>query len=279
MKKLIILLAIGTMLIALFGCNISKVSPILTITTNPPSGHPPFSITITAACSVEGGTYTLTEEGKQPVSSNDGVFNANVIGWPYKATVTWTKGDSVVEATVGVKLADQPPVIRRPWIAGTYGIPFWRTLIDLRYSGEDHMHYGPCITDPEGDAWEVTAIIVQCDNKDEPDTLFYPSIYGIKEFHVDSGSGCDTKDIYPVAIWYPGYTAEIDSVTGLPFSISQKDGKSGAGDRGYPVLKHFTSPLFRAQDATITITAEDEYGKSTTASYIVSIMAYNGPSE
>ena len=281
MKKLILLFAIGMMLLALFGCNIGKVSPFLIITATPNGGHPPFSPVITAVCSAEGGAYTLTEEGKQPILSTDGVFTVTVDSWPYKATVTWTDGHRVARATVHVELIDQPPVIRRPWITGTYGVPFWRTLIDLRYDG-GRFHDGPCITDPDGDAWKVTSITVQCENKEEPDTLFYPSIYGIKEFHVDGSSGCNTVDIYPAAVWYPGYTAGIDDDTGLPFSISSQDGwfwdseREQYWSRGYPVLEDFTSPLFRAQNATITITAEDDLGKSTTESFIFPIIAYSG---
>jgi len=276
MKAILRLALIGlASLVLLTGCLFPTTDNQLSVTVNPSSGHPPFAVTVTAQ-DKGGGTYTFEATGEAAFPTTERSYQTVVKDYPWKCAVEWTDGNSVAQATARVELVDEPPVIQRPWICGTYGVPFMRTQIDLRYADEDHLHYGPCITDPEGDDWTVTSITVQCDSKDEPDTLFYPSIYGIKEFHVDAGSGCDTIDVYPAAIWYPGYTAEIDTVTGLPFSLSTQDGKSGDGDRGYPVLKHFTSPLFRAQNATITITVEDEFGASTTESFIIPIIAYRG---
>jgi len=264
------LIGLAVSLVLLTGCLFPTTDNQLSVSVTPSSGHPPFAVTVTAQ-DKGGGTYTYEATGEAAVQTTERSYQTVVHEWPWKCAVEWTDGDSVAQATACVELVDEPPVIREPWISCVYGVPFMRTQIDLRYGSEDSLHYGPCITDPEGDEWMVTSITVQCDSKDDPDTLFYPSIYGIEEFHVDAGSGCDTIDVYPAAIWYPGYTAEIDTVTGLPFSLSEYD-----GDRGYPVLKDFTSPLFRAQNATITITVEDEFGASTTESFIIPIIAYSG---
>ena len=110
MKKLIVLFAIGVALFALYGCNIGGVSPILTVTTNPSSGHPPFSITIAAACSMEDGTYTLAVQGQDPVLSINGAFTALVDTSPWKATVSWTDGSTVVNKPIVVAIENKRPV-------------------------------------------------------------------------------------------------------------------------------------------------------------------------
>ena len=269
-------------LLALNGCLIdlgSGVTPApgnqLMVMVTPDSGHPPFEVTITAQ-DKGGGTYTFEPTGQAAVTSEDRSYETVVNEWPWECAVTWTDGDSVAKATVRVALVNEPPTIRQPWMAGSYGVPFWRTLLDFRFHGASCGSPAKGITDPEGDDWEVTSITIQCEYNDEPDTLFYPSIFGIKEFYVDASSECNTIEVYPAAIWYPGYVAEIQSGSGLPFSISKKDGKSVDGDRGYPVLNPFVSPLFRAQDATITVTAEDSFGASSTESFIIHIIAYTG---
>ena len=281
MKPIKITLLVMGLLIALLivqGCQIGVpievvVAPLVGH-LSPSRGHPDFDTTV--IIQKTGGTYLYEVTGHDPVTSTENTFDTTVDAWPWSCKVTWMQGDEIGTLTLTPTLVNSPPTIRQPWMAGGYAVPFWRTLLNFRYYGASCGSPATGITDPEGDEWRVTSITIQCEYNDEPDTLFYPSIFGIKEFYVDASSGCNTIEVYPAAIWYPGYVAEIQSGSGLPFSISKKDGKSVDGDRGYPVLNPFVSPLFRAQDATITVTAEDSFGASSTESFIIHIIAYTG---
>jgi len=267
-------LVVTGLLLALLALNGCLFDPDPTIETNfsvmasPSSVHPDAEVAVVAE-KKDGGTYTFEPTGQATVQSAENVFRTIVGEYPWKCVVTWTDGISVATATVHITLENEGPIINQPRLsAGWQGIPGYRTFIDYRYCADEDTG----IRDPEGDDWTMTRLVVQCDRNSEPDTLFYPSIYGIKEYHVDMGSGCDTIDVYPSAIWYPSYVAEIDGITGLPFSISTDDG----GKKGYPVKEHYTLPIRRAQMATITISAQDEYGASTTRTFTIPIRAYEG---
>ena len=136
LKKFIIkvgLVAIGLGMALLLVNSCMKPEPILTVTAPPNAGHPPFQTTITTACSIEGGAFTLSEQGKQPVSSTEGTFNVLIEGWPYKATIEWTDGNNVAESAVKLALINKRPVAHDLALSpGTLqeGQGVW---IDLRY--------------------------------------------------------------------------------------------------------------------------------------------------
>jgi len=262
------------LLLALLALNACLLDPDPTIETNfsamvsPSSVHPDAEVSVIAE-KKDGGTYTFEPTGQAAVQSSENILKTIVGEYPWKCVVTWTDGISVATATVRVSLENEGPIINKPRLSfGWQGIPPYRTLIDCRYWADDETG----IRDPEGDDWTMTGLVVQCSRNSDPDSLFYPSIYGIKEYHVDMGSGCDTIDVYPGAIWYPSYVAELDEATGLPLSLSTDD----CGKKGYTRVKHYTMPTRRAQTATITISAEDEYGASTTKVFTLPIRSYDG---
>ena len=130
MKKILVLLAVLSM--ALGGCSLISNPPTLSVAVDPPAGHPPFDITITATCSEDGGVYVLEEDGKDPVESTEGVFKSRVTTWPYIARVVWRKGEKTVSEPVKVSLVNRRPVAHGLWTSEPY---HYHALIrfDLRY--------------------------------------------------------------------------------------------------------------------------------------------------
>jgi len=259
-------------LLALSGCfggtDLVAEVPSLTAFLSPSTGHPDFKTAVIVE-DKDGGTYTYEATGQAAVQSAENEFKTIVDQYPWKCVVTWTDGIDVATTTVRAGLENEGPVVNKPRIIGWQGIPGSRTMVDCRYWSDK----GTGIYDPEGDDWTMTNLVIKCDENTKPDTMFYPSIYGIKDFHVDVNTGCDTKDIYPAAIWYPTYAAAIEGVSNLPYSLR---GHDGVAETGYPaVKKSFRLPLQRKQEATITISAEDEYGASTTRIFTIPIKAYS----
>ena len=273
MKKIAALIVMAVLFVSLTGCLIEP-RPIAETTLNaflsPSTGHPAFETAVIVE-DKDGGTYTYEATGQAAVQSAENEFKTIVDQYPWECVVTWTDGVDVATTTVRAGLENEGPVVNKPRIIGWQGIPGSRTMVDCRYWADFNKETG--IYDPEGDDWTMTSLVIKCENNNKPDTMFYPSIYGIKEFHVDVNTGCDTKDVYPAAIWYPTYTAAIDKDTKLPYSLR---GHDGVAETGYPaVKKSFRLPLQRKQEATITISAEDEYGASTTRTFTISIKAYS----
>ena len=260
MKRLIILIAIGAVLFALYGCGTQ--SPVFSVMVTPDSGHPPFSVTVTAA-DMSGGTYTYEATGLAAVQSTKNVFKTVVHEWPWFCAVTWNNGDKVARYTVHVGLNNIGPTIYKPLITNWYARPLERTLIDCTYREEKPLYpgYRPTITgikDPEGDDWHLVSISVKCDLLDRNDTLFYPP-YQPGIFHAD---GIDNA-----AIWYPTYGGAVNKVSELPYPPYPES--------GYPYDPCWTSdiPTMQPQEATITIVAEDQSGAKTSKSFRIPVGA------
>jgi len=312
-------------LLALNGC-IPVAEPFF-VTTTPDSGHPPFAVTV-AAFPVDpdkdGSTYTFGATGEASVQSTDSSYQTVIHEWPWKCTVTWNNGDSVAVATAHVALNNVGPTINRPLIDGKsdlwYGVPLERNSIDCRYHEETPLWpgYVPVVTgikDPDGDSWTLTAISVQCDLLDDPDTLFMPP-YRPGVFHAD---GMDNA-----VIWYPTYISPNRAIGIGSEWREEKKYKEGnkvyCGNYGYECTKEHTSvtgnkpraggnwqkywasiggkwdlglpyppypetgypfdpcldnnvTFMPSQVATITITAEDQFGASATKSFDIPIGA------
>ena len=144
MKHLIKPALFGTgvllILITLSGC-FSQSAATLVVTATPSGGHPPFITMIKAVASKEGGTYTLMEDGQQPVTSSDGAFAVNVTTWPYKGSIVWENGTTVVESAVKLTLINKGPFAHD--LALFPGAPEkgQGEIIDLRYL-EQGCHNG-----------------------------------------------------------------------------------------------------------------------------------------
>lgn len=131
-KLTMLCLGIGMALLALNGCGLVPQEQTLLITVSPPSGHPPFDISIAAACSQSGGKYSLIIGGQDPIESN-GSFTATVDAWPWKARVVWSDGDTVIEEPVIVTLQNERPVAHNLSIFPGSPITGQGEWIDLRY--------------------------------------------------------------------------------------------------------------------------------------------------
>lgn len=154
-KLFLVMCGVLLALLCLYGC--MQPSPVLTVTANPTSIHPPGDIAITAVCSQEGGMFTLTMEGEDPVESADGTFTGTISGWPWKATVTWTDGTAVAETAVRITLENETVVPHGLWSESNTYADRGLTEIDLRYiprgctgSGETVFYTG--FEDPDGDS-------------------------------------------------------------------------------------------------------------------------------
>lgn len=251
-------------LLALSGCSVTP--PPFEVVVTPDSGHPPFAVTVTAQ-DMSGGTYTYEVTGMAAVQSTENVFKTVVHEWPWQCVVTWQDGDNVEHATVHVGLNNVGPTINRPLLDGKkdlwYGVPLERILVDCNYHEEDPLYPGylPVVTgikDPDGDSWTLTALTIKCDLQDAPDMLFYPP-YRPGEVHADG--------IENAAIWYPTYTGVTELISGLPYPPYP--------EQGYPWNPCLNNgvPTMPPQDATITITAEDQFGASTTKTFRIPIGA------
>lgn len=121
--------------LCLSGCGIGPtINPAtLTIAVSPDSGHPPFDISIAAACSESGGTYTLSVNGVT-IELPDGRFSGTIYTWPWTATVIWTGEGKTVEGKVEVTLENAKPVAHSLWFLSTDFSDREIVPIDLRYT-------------------------------------------------------------------------------------------------------------------------------------------------
>ena len=133
MKRLMVFLVIGMVLFALYGCSVGGDSPLLTVAISPPSGHPPFTMVINAACSVSDGTYTLDVPGHTPVLSTDGSFTAMVNTAPWRATLSWTDGNTVVNKPIVARIENKRPVAHDLSFTPAPLFIGQGEIIDLRY--------------------------------------------------------------------------------------------------------------------------------------------------
>jgi hypothetical protein len=187
-------------LLCLHGC--MQSIPILTITTNPTSIHPPGNVTITAVCSQEGGTYTLAVEGEDPVESTEGVFVATVDGWLWFAIITWTDGDSVAETAVRVALENETVVPHGLWTEPNNYPDQGLVLIDLRYLEHGCLNGMPVsytgFEDPDGDTlWY--RVLVEDMKTGEWESVFYGPDRTLMGDEYVSG---------PIFYWFVNHTGE-----------------------------------------------------------------------
>jgi len=205
-------LGIVLALICLHGCTVFEAVPTLSVVASPSAVHPPCDITITAVCSQEGGTFTLSTEGEDLVVYNKDnfvvdaaghvVFVATVDGWPYKAAVTWTDGTIVVEAAVRVALENEVVVPHGLWTEPNNHPDRGLVLIDLRYLEHGCLNGTPVsytgFEDPDGDSLKYR---VEVEDRGVFESVFYGddrTLMGRTGF-VDN----------PIFYWFVNYIGEI----------------------------------------------------------------------
>ena len=132
-RVILFAIGLGIAMLALHGCVVENPTPILTVVASPGSGHPPFDIAIAAICSEPDGMYTLTAPREGSVESTDGVFTATVGDWPWRAAITWSDGNSVVERPVVVTLENERPIAHDLTLTPDSILTGQGIWIDLRY--------------------------------------------------------------------------------------------------------------------------------------------------
>ena len=132
-RLILIVLGVFMALAAIHGCTLGPSSPTLSVTISPKAGHPPFRITIAAACSATGGTYTFKPPDGDAIESTTGQFTAIVGTYPYHGTVTWTDGKRTVSQSISVGLVNRDPVAHDLALTPTPLQYLQLELIDLSY--------------------------------------------------------------------------------------------------------------------------------------------------
>jgi len=267
------LLMVSALIVLLIvqGCQIGEpIEPVigsLVGSLSPSRGHPTFDTTVIIQKS--GGTFMYEVTGHDPVESSENTFDTTVDTWPWTCKVTWRHGDEVKTLMLTPTLVNSPPVIRKPRIGGAFGLwkawPFEETTVFLNYQNDNFGHETG-ISDPDGDSWTLTGLEIKCDLNDYADTLFYPSRYGVEQYHIDQGEGCDAKDVYPAVVWYPMYIATESSNNGFPKSLTDL--------AGYEIVEKSVGKTTRWQNATITVTAEDQYGAVSTGRFVLPLAPH-----
>lgn len=255
--------------LVLTGCTLFEpdVQQDFRVKVYPKSGHPPFEVTIVAT-PMDGGTYTFELPDETTIEQSDNELTATVDRDPWEVTVRWSSGTGIRhQKAVTVEIDNQPPTVRRPKLAPS---PDWffrpreRTLMDFNY--DPGSMYGPPsgISDPDGDAWHIVEIKVLCETKCMYDSIFCPP-YEPGVFHATFRG----QLIENACIVYPTYTGEIDEETGLPFPPIVEEGYP----YDYRSDHNLTPGEMPTQTATITVTAEDEWGARTTEYFEIEVDA------
>lgn len=144
--------------LCLSGC-FSASTPTLVVTASPNSGHPSFDLTIVAACSEKGGTYSLVVNGVIIDEATEGIFVTTINSWPWKGKIAWTDEAGVcLETPIVVALENESPIPHGLWTQPNTHLDRELILVDLRYLEHGCLN-GTALTytgfeDPEGDKLE-----------------------------------------------------------------------------------------------------------------------------
>lgn len=142
-------------LLCLSGC-FSISEPMLALAISPNSGHPPFDITIAAACSLGGGLYTLVVDENSVAQSENGAFVTTIATWPWRGKVVWTNEDGVLlEKAIAIALENEAPIPHGLWTQPNTYFDNSLILVDLRHLPHGCLN-GAVLTytgfeDPEND--------------------------------------------------------------------------------------------------------------------------------
>ncbi|MGD9676619.1 MAG: hypothetical protein AB7V19_08040 [Candidatus Bipolaricaulia bacterium] len=236
---------------------------------DPPLGHVPYEATI--LCSAPRGEYTYALPNGQVVTTADAELAVTVDRLRWIAEVGWTNGEQVRTNTVIATGSNARPTIFRPRINGIpsrwFLSPFERTLIDASY------HEATVSTDVSGvlcdDAWHLVDVQLTCSLKTLcgspiPDSVFCPPREDGVWHALYNATLCENA-----CIVYPLYTAELAS-NGAPYAPRPEEGYVYSPAR---VREIYDGIGFPAQEATIEIVVEDEWGRRTSATFEIPLHA------
>lgn len=254
-------------LILLGSCTQPDLSP-LNLSIDPRSGHPPYEAVVHVLDAGPGG-YTLVTPS-ETITQQDPSFSVTVDRMAWTASVAWEGDDGdrrVGEITAGT--VNRAPIIGAPRLApyNEWRLrPRERTLIDFSYR-EGFMGQGTTgIRDPDGDAWWIETLTIQCSLKDHPDSIFRSPLDG-DLFHATwQGHVVDNA-----CIVYPCYTSD-EGPGGLPYP------PRGMTEEGYPHDPYrdhnlYYGVAFPAQTARLTVSAVDSLGARTTETFTLPVSA------
>jgi len=117
-------------------------------------------------------------------------------------------------------------------------------FVNVDFSGGRDQYGEPWgLSDPV--RFTVTEVLIRCDEKTEDDTIFWPSAEWPVP-HLDNS-----------CVWFPGWTAPIETISGLPIPFYPLSGYPwdachGVGKHGHAL------PDMPSQEATLTVTAKAE---------------------
>jgi hypothetical protein len=266
---------LGLLLLWCLATSCDQPVPFYAVVT-PALGHVPYSARI--VCTSLAGTYTYQLPDGTRVTSAANSLDVTVDRLDWTAQVTWSDGQQVTTQEVAAHGSNPPPLIERPRINGDsflwYLKPEERTLIDF-------SHYQATLSGPETGVvydgeWHVVTIQVEPQLKrlcgaPVGDSIFCPP-FKKGEWH-----GFFHGQVYENAcIVYPLYTSET-APDGRPYPPIPEE--------GYPsdVLRRihdlYYGLAFPAQQVTIRVEVEDEWGRLTTASFEIPVEgseAYGG---
>jgi len=250
------------MLAALFGCELFQASQPVSLVAwaSPSTGKAPYSATIICTASPGQYTFELPNETVGPQTANTLEVVVDSLNW--KAIVSWTDGVNVQTYTVNATGNNPRPNIHGIRINGKNDLwllkPMERTLIEVIVYYENE--------------WRVSSFSVEGSNSSAPFTVFYPP-YEAGVCHAYWHNWI----IENACIVYPVY-ASIET-SGLPYSPTGLD-------KGYPTSYQPTNQFFYdypsstegtlevpAQEGTVSVTVEDEFGRLTTQTFQIPVSA------
>ncbi len=155
-------------------------------------------------------------------------------------------GGSGGSSSTEVVLLSQAGKINRPLLGGGDDWvvqPFDRQVL-LFATGFDQ--YGNPTGLRDDTIWKITEVEINCEDKGFNDTVFNPGD-PYKRY------GFSVNGIENACVWYPLYTAEMEGITKLPFSL--------VPEVGYPfdACRDLGCPAFLEQKATISAKAKADY--------------------
>jgi hypothetical protein len=226
----------------------------------PSEGRVPFEAVIRATPVPEGNYRFELPDGTVESDSPDLTVTVDALEW--EATVLCFKGATEYEASVSAHGTNALPHILRPMIGNTYRT--WPTLTPLERT------LIICRVDYSGD-WALVAAEFDCERTPEPDSIYCPPLErderGRIVFHVYG-----TENAFLV---YP--TRVAPSPEGLPYRPTPYE-------EGYPFRSGWSGNIyymagFPQQNAILTLTVEDDWGRQTSQTFEVWVGAKFGDYE
>lgn len=249
-------------MVAMAGC--TGPVPELTVSMTPQLGLAPYQATIT--CTAPRGLFTFTLPGQTIGPQPEGTITTTIDRAGWSAVVTWTDGETVLARTITADISNSLPQIAGVIVNGKkdrwYLTRMERTLLQavVHHSGE----------------YLVTGFSVSGALSSIPYSVFYPP-YERDVCHA-YWNGWIFED---ACIVYPVYASVEEQP--LPYSPTGLDA-------GYPTSYRYTNTIvdrlpdydaddgssvqIPEQEGTITVSVQDEFGRTVTKSFSIPIRAY-----